>query len=96
MSMFVKDHYVFRLSSTGTEGGRHAQKVAADNSTAPRRGAHPTARERITQRMKTVIIFQTVANLKWDDRESNPDALSSGKFSHHYSFRYRNARACVS
>jgi hypothetical protein len=23
----------------------------------------------------------------WDDRDSNPDALSSSKFSHHYSFR---------
>jgi hypothetical protein len=25
----------------------------------------------------------------WDDRDSNPHALSSGRISHHYSFRYR-------
>jgi hypothetical protein len=24
----------------------------------------------------------------WDDRDSNPDALSSSKFSHHYGFRH--------
>ena len=28
------------------------------------------------------------AQIVWDDRDSNPDALSGNKFSHHYGFRH--------
>jgi len=46
---------------------------------APQRGALGMARQ--------------TALFKWDDRDSNPDALSSDRFSHHYGFRHR-LRVC--
>ena len=31
----------------------------------------------------------------WDDRDSNPDALSGDRFSHHYGFRHASKRKIV-
>jgi hypothetical protein len=35
---------------------------------------------------------QTRSVMYWDDRDSNPDALSGCRFSHHYGFRHREDR----
>jgi len=31
----------------------------------------------------------------WDDRDSNPDALSGDRFSHHYGFRHASKQMII-
>ncbi|MBV8638583.1 MAG: FAD/NAD(P)-binding protein [Candidatus Eremiobacteraeota bacterium] len=51
--------------------------------------AIPEIRAQAEQFAQSLSAERAADTEKWDGRESNPHALSSGKFSHHYSFRYR-------